>query len=561
MKPIVRRDRRRFLKSVAASGGAAAASGFAFAARDEPAIDLEALVGAERVAGVEFTESERQQMLESVRQQRRSCETLRGRHPDEVDGGADGGPAEVFDPRLPGMTFERDVRPPRFPAHRPRPIPDDESEIAFARVPDLAHWVQSGQITSVRLTNLYLERLKRANETLECVITFTEDLALEQARRADAEIAAGRVRGPLHGLPWGAKDLFDTNGIPTTWGAAPYKDRVPNRDATVVRKLETAGAVLIAKLALGALAYGDRWFGGRTNNPFDPSQGSSGSSAGSAAATAAGLVAFSLGTETYGSIMSPSIRCGTTGYRPTFGRVSRHGAMTLCWSLDKVGPICRSAEDCAYVLEAIAGPDPLDPATVGVPLNLDLRAPLEGLRVGTVGFDAREPSPNDQAVLDALVADGATLVPVQPPGGDLGSLIFLHIAVEAAAAFDELTRSNRDDEMVWQDDAAWPNTFRATRLFPAVEYFQARRRRRTLMVRTAELFDDVDVLVASGQNSLTALTNMTGHPAVTIRKGFRDDGTPRATTFWGRLFDDSTLLRVAHAAESRLGLLDRRPAI
>ncbi|MFG0317765.1 MAG: amidase family protein, partial [Planctomycetota bacterium JB042] len=341
-------SRRGFLKAAAAA--AVATTGRAATARDEPAegeeITLESLVEAERVAGVSFTDAERRQMLPSVRRQAETARALVVPHPDE-DGAAppaddphpawfgDGGPAEVFDPRLPGQRFPRDARPPRFRPTPPRPLPSSETEVAFASLADLSRWVESRAISSLELTELYLSRLKRLDETLECVVTLCEERARAAAKRADEELAAGRRRGPLHGLPWGAKDLFDTAGIRTTWGAKPFEDRVPGRDATVVRRLDEAGAVLIAKLSLGALAYGDRWFGGTTRNPFRPEQGSSGSSAGSAAATVAGGVAFSLGTETYGSIGSPSARCGATGFRPTFGRVSRAGAMTLCWSLDK----------------------------------------------------------------------------------------------------------------------------------------------------------------------------------------------------------------------------------
>ncbi len=428
----------------------------------------------------------------------------------------------------------------------------------------LSHWLRTRRITSERLTEIYLGRLKKHGPGLECVVTLMEESALAQARRADREIAAGRYRGPLHGVPWGAKDLFDTKGTRTTWGAEPWMDRIPDRDAAVVRRLDEAGAVLVAKLTMGALAYGDIWFGGKTRNPFKREQGSSGSSAGSASAAAAGLVGFALGTETYGSIASPSARCGATGFRPTFGRVSRAGAMALCWSLDKVGPIARTVEDCALALDAIAGRDAEDPATIDLPLNIDMTAGIAGMRVGypKAEYEGDGAGEADRAGLEALKRLGVSLVPIEISAGNYGEVIFFLISVEAAAAFDEMTRSGRDETLKWQADEAWPNTFRMTRLAPAVEYMQARRLRRRFMTTAAELFGKVDAIIAPrAHGALHAMTNMTGQPAVTIRQGFREDGTPSAVTLWGGLFDDARLLRLGAGLERELGLWKRRPIL
>ena len=388
--------------------------------------------------------------------------------------------------------------------------------------------------------------------------------AIDRARRADREIKSGAWRGPLHGLPYGVKDLFDTAGVRTTWGAAPFKDRTPDRDSAVVKRLDDAGAVCIAKLTCGALAYGDIWFGGKTRNPWNTEQGSSGSSAGSAAAVAAGCCAFAIGTETYGSIASPSARCGATGFRPSFGRVSRAGVMALCWSLDKVGPICRSAGDCAAVLDAIAGVDPEDESTVDLPMNIGMTGGVAGKRIGYLKdeFDSDAATDDDSKTLGALRELGCELVPVTLEPGPYGDLIFFIISVEAAAAFDELTRFNLDDQMQWQDDQAWPNTFRMTRLAPAVEFMQARRLRRRFMKRAAGLFEGVDAVIAPRRHgAMHALTNMTGHPAITIRQGFRDDGTPTAVTLWGSLYDDAGLLRLGGELELRLGVWKRRPPL
>ena len=565
-------DRRLFL---AASAGALAAVAIppsvraVEAAHLQPAdadgppapegISLNTIAEAEKLAKIEFTDAERAQILRSIGGVTGLYTVIRGA--DLANGE---GPAEVFDPRLPGMTFDTTRRTPRFRNAKVGPAPTNEQDLAFAPIASLARWLRTGQLSSVELTKLSIDRFKRIGPKLESVITLMEDAALKRAAQADDELARGIDRGPLHGLSCGVKDLFDTAGVRTTWGAAPYKDRVPDDDAAVVTKLNNAGAVLVAKLTMGALAYGDVWFGGKTRNPWNLEQGSSGSSAGPAASVAAGLCTFTLGTETYGSIMSPSARCGATGFRPTFGRVSRAGAMALCWSLDKVGPLCRSAEDCAYVLDAINGRDPADESTVDLPLNLDMTRPARGLRVGYLKdeFDSERATDEDAENLRVLERLGATLVPKTLERAPYGGIIFFIISVEGAAAFDTLTRDNLDDQMKWQDDEAWPNTFRTTRLTSAVEFMNARRLRRRYMRQAAELFDGIDALIAPRRHgALHALTNMTGHPAVTIRQGFRDDGTPYAVNLWAPLYQDATLLALASTLEREFDIWRKRPPI
>jgi Asp-tRNA(Asn)/Glu-tRNA(Gln) amidotransferase A subunit family amidase len=415
---------------------------------------------------------------------------------------------------------------------------------------------------------MYLDRLKKYGPKLECVITLTEQLALEQARRADDEIARGDYRGPLHGIPYGAKDLLAVGGYKTTWGAEPYKDQMIEEDATVVRRLEEAGAVLVGKLTLGALAWGDVWYGGKTRNPWNYEQGSSGSSAGSASATAAGLVGFAIGTETWGSIVSPCTICGTTGLRPTFGRVSRHGAMALSWSMDKIGPICRSVEDCALVFDAIRGPDDLDLSVRDFPFYWDAELDIKKLRVGYVESafaEEREEQEEwkriDELALQTLESLGVELVPMPLPDLPIGAMSFI-LSAEAATAFDELTLNGRDDLMVRQIRNAWPNVFRQSRLIPAVEYLKANRVRTLAMEQMDEILSDIDVYVApswAGANLL--LTNLTGHPCVVLPDGFREDGTPTSITFNGRLFGEAEVLALAKAYQDASGFHQRQPAL
>jgi Asp-tRNA(Asn)/Glu-tRNA(Gln) amidotransferase A subunit family amidase len=476
-------------------------------------------------------------------------------------------PALQFNPIPPGITFDKQQRSMKMSRVRKLQVPSDLEQAAFWPVTDLSHLIKSRQVSSMELTKMYLDRLKKYDPKLKCVITFTEELAHKQAKRADEEIAAGHYRGPLHGIPWGAKDLLATKGHRTTWGAMPYKDQVIDEDATVVKRLEEAGAVLIAKLTLGALAWGDVWFGGKTRNPWNPEHGSSGSSAGPAAATAAGLVGFSIGSETWGSIVSPSTICGVTGLRPTFGRVSRYGAMALSWSMDKIGPMCRTVEDCAVVFNAIYGPDGKDTTVVDLPFNWDASCDLKGLKVGYLKsvFEQdrkdKQWKTNDEATLDVLRRLGLNLVPIELPDIPIKPMSII-LNVEAAAAFDDITRNNRDDLLVRQIKNAWPNRFREARTVPAVEYLQANRLRTLVMKAMQEQLSGIDVYVSpswEGQNSL--LTNLTGHPVVVVPNGFKDNGSPTSISFLGNLFDEGTVLAVAAAYQDATEFHKKRPAL
>jgi len=492
-------------------------------------------------------------------------------------------PATHWDPMLPGMHAhdERD----RFvqSSADPGPLPSSDAEIAFAPVSRLARWIQARRLTSERLTGIYLERLQRFDPKLRCVITLTKDLALGQARQADAEITAGHYRGPLHGIPWGSKDLLDTAGVATTYGAEPYRHRVPDTDAVVVRRLHEAGAVLVAKLSMGALALNDIWFGGQTMNPWLLEEGASGSSAGPGAATAAGLVGFAIGSETEGSIVSPSMRCGVTGLRPTYGRVPRTGAMTLCWSLDKLGPMARGVEDTMLVLHAISGPDAGDVASVPSMLDFDAGAPVRGLRVGYFPSWMKEsPATNvDRAALETVRTLGMIPTAVTLPDWPVDSLNVILFA-EAAAAFEELTLSGRVNEIKPQVRDAWPNLFRSARFLSAVDYVQTDRLRRKFAQEMARIFATVDVLlVPSLRDEMLTITNFTGHPSLTLRAGFvevseaRSDWAPdpahplpkfspprrvpHGVTFIGRLFDEGTIARAGLALERAVNVAGETP--
>jgi Asp-tRNA(Asn)/Glu-tRNA(Gln) amidotransferase A subunit family amidase len=529
-----------------------------------PAPTPEQVAGAEVLAGLEFTPDERALLLEGLAEQRAAYAQIRAVPlPNSVP------PALVFDPRLPGTApapapASKEASKAAAAVATPPAAPADLEDLAFAPVTALAALLRGGQVTSVALTEMYLARLRRYDPLLHCVVTLTEERALAQARQADAEIAAGQWRGPLHGIPWGAKDLLATRGIPTTWGATPYRDQVIDEDATVVARLDAAGAVLVAKLSLGALAWGDVWFGGMTRNPWNPEDGSSGSSAGPGAAVAAGLVGFAIGTETWGSIVSPCTRCGVTGLRPTFGRVSRHGDMALSWSMDKIGPMCRSVEDCALVFAAIYSPDGLDGTVVNAPFPWPVRPILADLRIGYVEAafaEEREDKALDDAVLAVLRDLGADLIPIRLPDYPVEALSFI-LNAEAAAAFDDLTRSNRDDLLERQVKDAWPNAFRQARLIPAVEYIQANRVRTLIMQAMARLLAGIDLYVAPsyGANNLL-LTNLTGHPAVVVPNGWTAPGSPHSITFTGRLDDESTVLAVARAYQEATGFHLRHPAL
>ena len=464
------------------------------------------------------------------------------------------------------------------------PLPANDADIAYATVAQQARWIESRKLTSERLTNIYLQRITRLDPKLRSVITLTRDLAVRQARAADREIAAGRYRGPLHGIPYGVKDLLDTAGIATTWGAEPYRERVPTTDAAVIARLSEAGAVLLAKLSLGALALNDIWFGGQTMNPWLIEEGSSGSSAGPGAATAAGLVGFSIGSETGGSIIAPAMRCGITGLRPTYGRVPRTGAMTLCWTLDKLGPMTRGVEDSLLVLNAISGPDAGDVASVPSRLDFDAGAPVKGLRVGYVKAWMNEAPATDvdRATLDLVGTLGMVPTPIELPNWPYESLNVVLFA-EAAAAFEELTLSGRADQLKAQVPDAWPNLFRESRFLSAVDFVQADRLRRKVAEMMSGVMSKVDLLlVPSLRNEMLIISNNTGHPSLTLRTGFvnvaqaRSDWAPdpnnplprfdpprrvpHGVTLIGRLFDEGTLGRAGMAIERAANVMGERPA-
>ena len=517
----------------------------------------QAMQHAEELAGISFTKSERFQMLGTIQEQQAmlASRITQGEIPNSLS------PATVFQPRIPNTPLQLKTTSGNPIHNLPNagPCPKEDDELAFAPVWKLSQWLRNRSITSEKLTRLSLNRLKRFNPSLNCVITFTEKVALQQAKRADRELDEGHWRGPLHGIPWGAKDIIDTAGHPTTWGAAAYQDRISETNAYVVNKLELSGAVLVAKLAVGALAYGDIWFGGTCKNPFDTHEGSSGSSAGPASATAAGLLPFTLGTETYGSIVSPCMRCGATGLRPTFGRVARTGVMALCWSLDKIGPICRSVLDTALVLDVINGSDASDPSSVTMPFHFDAAQDVKGLRLGYDPALFGGPTEQfDRSALRAAEASGATLVETSVPKID-NTLLLIPLLVEAASAFEELTRSNQDDLLVWQDDDAWPNSFRQTWFIPAIEHVQASRLRRKIMEQMHDWMNDsFDAFLTPSFSDLLLTTNGTGHPALVMRSGMHN-AKPVGTTLIGRLFDEGTLCRLGMAIESELGVWDVRP--
>jgi Asp-tRNA(Asn)/Glu-tRNA(Gln) amidotransferase A subunit family amidase len=563
--------RRRFLKALPAAVAAGiAAPALAQQAQQPPRIDVETLDCAERVFGIDFPPEHDEAALNGVNQNLERFEQLR-----ELDIPLDTEPAITFRPYLPGKA----PRPGATPGAKvdvplqPPPRHTSIEELAFLPVTALAPLIQKRQVSSTDLTRMYLERLKTIGARLHAVVTLTEDLALKQAAQADAEIKAGKYRGPLHGIPWGAKDLFATKGIPTTFGAGPYRTQVIDYDATVVERLREAGAVLVAKLTLGALAQGDRWFGGQTRNPWNPEQGSSGSSAGPGSATAAGLVGFAIGTETRGSIISPSAINGVVGMRPTYGRVSRHGAMALSWTMDKIGPMCRTVEDCVLVFNAIYGPDGHDDTVVDAAFRWNANVPLSKLRIGYVPAEFEPPaegrggggggrgrggmSPEERRkqaeerarllndALDVYRKAGATLEPIELPANRLTQMLNFVLATEAAAAFDDLTRTEAINDPSLN---TWPNTFRTHRFVPAVEYIRAQRARTLLMRQMDDVMSKFDAFITPTNSASLSLTNLTGHPAVSLKAGFIN-GTPVQIMVTGRLYDEATMLRVALAYE------------
>jgi Asp-tRNA(Asn)/Glu-tRNA(Gln) amidotransferase A subunit family amidase len=558
-------DRRAFMERCATLGlGSTLFPGVLWARVQAGAeITPATVAAAEEVAGLTFDEAERALIVERLKAQKEQLEALH-----KVPLANTVAPALVFNPLPVGF---RPVAPgaQRRPAQATRAplraVPGDD-DLAFLSLAELAALVRTRKVTSTRLTELYLSRLERFDPTLQAVVTLTEKRARRQASAADQEIARGRYRGPLHGIPWGAKDLLAVKGYPTTWGAAPYKAQMLDEDATVVKRLDEAGAVLVAKLSLGELAMGDVWFGGTTKNPWKTDQGSSGSSAGPASAAAAGLVGFAIGSETLGSISSPSTRCGVTGLRPTFGRVPRTGAMALSWSMDKLGPICRTAEDCALVLGTILGPDGLDRTVIPAAYDWSSARSPRALRVGYVkaAFERDEKDypnkPFDLAALDVVRRVTGELIPVELPDLPYGAMRII-LTAEAAAAFDDLTRSGRDAELKRQDVDAWPNSFRVARFIPAADYINANRLRTLAIERWAALMKTVDVIVAPTNSTQLLATNLTGHPAVIVPSGFRADGTPVSITFLGGLFEEAKALTVAHAYQRATEWHTRRPKL
>lgn len=513
---------------------------FAGAQKKSPTADIEPYYD------LSFTQAERDSLLRGLEDYQKSFQAI---HQYKLPNST--AMSLVFDPIPTGMQVETVQKPIDWGLPKDVAMPTNKEELAFYPAYKLAVLIKNKKITSTELTKLYISRLKKYSDTLQCVITLMEDVALKQAKQADEEIAKGKYRGPLHGIPYGIKDLLSVEGVETTWGAAPYKGQVFNETATVVKKLEAAGAVLVVKLTLGALAMGDIWFGGVTKNPWNLKEGSSGSSAGSASATVAGLVAFAIGTETLGSIVSPSTRCGASGIRPTFGRVSKYGAMALSWSMDKIGPITRSALDGAIVLDAIRGVDGLDNQVRNAAFNYSAKTDIKKLKVGYLKtlFDANYPTKaNDQKALDAIKALGVELTPVVLPSDIPVGAVRLMLTAEAAAAFDELTRSNRDSLLVNQSRWAWPNTFRAARFIPAVEYINASRIRQQLIQEYYAVTKEFDVIIAPSFGGTQLLTtNLTGHPCVVIPNGFNDKGSPTSISFLGKLYGEANVVSLVHA--------------
>jgi Asp-tRNA(Asn)/Glu-tRNA(Gln) amidotransferase A subunit family amidase len=608
-------DRRRFVEACAGMGLASTLlPGVLWAqAKGATKITKEMIDAAAVVADVAISDEYKQMMLETLNEQAKGYNAIYAlRIPNSVE------PALLFDPVLASTKYETRKKAPRMSAAPNVAAPKNIDDLAFATVRELAELVRTRKVSAMALTEMYLERLKRYDGALKFTVTLTEERARAQAKEADHEIAAGKYRGPLHGLPWGAKDLLAAKGYRTTWGAGGFESQTIDEDATVVRRLDAAGAVLVAKLTLGALAEGDVWFGGKTRNPWNPGQGSSGSSAGPASATAAGCVAFSIGSETLGSISSPSTRCGCTGLRPTFGLVPRTGAMALSWSMDKLGPICRAVEDCALVLDAIYGPDGKDRAVKNAAFNWDAELDWRKLRVGYLKRDfervpgAQEETQKEEAAvseeekkkreeqrkrreafqaraaydrryndaaLEKLREMGVELTPVEMPKFPYDAMVAM-LTAEAAAAFDDLTRSGRDKLLTAQSEDDWPNTFRSARFIPAVEYIQASRARRLAMDAVAKVFEGLDVFVAPTGSQQLVITNLTGQPALILPNGFRggdapkppkedngeDDniggpGTPVSLTFLGNLYGEAKLLALARAYQEATGFHRKHPKL
>ena len=506
----------------------------------------------EKIISLNFTAAKEDSLLQSVQAQAKTFDKM---HLYSLDNSVPMSMAQsplLPYMHLPAMNSLNHKKQLRVPFNIPSgvTIPADKNELAFYSIPQLASLIKNKKISSVELTQYFINRLKKYGDTLQCVISLTEDIAMQQAVEADKEIAAGKYRGLLHGIPYGLKDLFAVRGTKTTWGAEPYKNQVIDYNSYVYTKLKEAGAVLIAKLTLGALAMDDYWFGGRTKNPWNMLEGSSGSSAGSAAATVAGLVPFAIGTETYGSIISPSTVCGATGLRPTFGSISRSGAMTLSWSLDKAGPICRSAEEAAIVFYYLHGTDKRDAAAVNMPFNYTGKADLSKMKIAYAKnyFGKKDTLGNENSVLEVFRKAGAQLIPVDFPDSGIYNFDIMGIVIgsESAAAFDGFTRTGLDDKMTRQGKNEWPNFFRASRFIPAVEYVNANRHRYLLMQQVNEVIEKYDVIICPtwGGNQ-AAITNLTGHPAISMPTGFNKKNSPTSITLVGKLYDEATLLAIA----------------
>jgi Asp-tRNA(Asn)/Glu-tRNA(Gln) amidotransferase A subunit family amidase len=568
--------RRNFLKigGAAAVGLAGNAACTRPVAAQTPGPSCPALPGAEQIAGIAYTDAQRTQMQGVLEQQLTAAKALRAaQKPNSL------APATVFDPRLPGKTYPLSTIqdgvyvPAAVPGAKP-----SEDDIAFATIPQLGAWLRAQVVTCAHVTDVFLSRIRRLDPVLFAYITVTEERARAEAAALDAEIAHGHWRGPLHGIPYGLKDLFDAEGAPVTWGAEPFRDQPAKGDAAIARRLKQAGAVLLGKTSCGALAYGDIWFGGTTRNPFDPREGSSGSSAGSASAVAAGLCTFAIGTETLGSLVSPSMRCGTTALRPTFGRVSRAGAMALCWSLDKVGPMTRSVADCALVMAAINGFDADDPGSIETGFAFEGGKGVAGLRLGYDPAWLEAATPVEKQAMETALGLGAAAQEFRLP--DLPAEQFmLQLVSEAAAAFEDLTLSGQDAALSWQADAAWPNTFRAARFISAIELINADRVRRQWMEALDAAFKPLDVVIGpSFSAGLLAPTNFTGHPCLAMRAGFQDTRprsifdveagpqaaparTPVAISLWAPLFGESALMNFGETLETALGVSGERPAL
>ncbi|UII22546.1 amidase [Fulvivirga ligni] len=523
---------------------------------DAQAVDTLAII--ESVFDLKFDQAKRDSLKDGIKNNLKSIQSIHQYHLDNSIS-----PALVFNPVPEGFKIDQNQKPINWDLPDNLTLPENKNDLAFYTVAELSTLIKRRLITSTELTTFFINRLKQYGDTLQCVITITEELAMEQAKKADEELAAGIYKGPLHGIPYGVKDLLALEGYKTTWGAMPFKDQNIDATATVIKKLEQAGGVLVAKLTLGALAMGDIWYGGKTKNPWDLNQGSSGSSAGSASATAAGLVPFAIGTETWGSIVSPSTRCGTTGLRPTFGRVSKYGAMALSWSMDKIGPICRSAKDCAIVFDAIRGVDELDRSTIGAAFNFNAGQNPKTLKVAYLKDLFQSSTFHkeiDSASVEVFKGMGIELhelsLSTKLPVDDL-SLI---LSAESAAAFDELTRSGRDSLLVNQKKNAWPNYFRQGRFISAADYINANRIRHELIIEFNEMLNEYDAIITpSFGGDQLLMTNLTGNPCVVFPNGFDDEGHPGSLSIIGKLFGEAAILELANAYQSQTNSEDLHP--